>query len=89
MKEGKRAWWPMWPRKDGYYVYIPSGPGGSEDQPNDFFAQVKNSLGEVGIEPSWSFKYNAGANPIAFAVPKQLATHSKITELLAKAYELA
>ena len=23
----------------------PGGPGGSEDQPNDFFAQVKENLG--------------------------------------------
>jgi hypothetical protein len=89
LKKGKRAWWPMWPRKDGFYVYIPGGPCGSDDQPNDFFAQVKESLAELGIESSWSFKYNAGANPIAFSVPKHLATHSKIVELLKKAYEFA
>lgn len=103
LKKGKRAWWPMWPRKDGFYVYIPGGPGGSEDQPNDFFAQVKENLGELDdffaqvkgnlgehvIEPSWSFKYNAGADPIAFPVPNYLATHSKIMELLKRAYELA
>jgi hypothetical protein len=89
LKKGKRAWWPMWPRQDGFYVYIPGGSGGAEDQPSDFFAQVKESLAELGIEPSWSFKYNAGANPIAFQVPKHLLTHSKILELLKMAYELA
>ena len=78
----------MWPRQDGYYVYIPGGPGGS-DQPNDFYAQVKQNLADLGIEPSWSFKYNAGANPIAISIPKHLLAHSKIIELMKLAYELA
>ena len=71
LKKGKRAWLPMWPRQDGFYTYIPRGPGGSEDQPNDFFAWVKDTLAELNIEPSWSFKYNAGANPIAFTISRQ------------------
>src|SRR5215470_13590289 len=66
LKKGKRAWFPMWPRQDGFYVYIPGGDGGSEDQPNDFFAHVKETLAELNIEPSWTFKYNAGANPVGF-----------------------
>jgi hypothetical protein len=89
LKKGKRAWLPMWPRQDGFYVYIPAGSGGSEDQPNDFFSNVKDSLAELNIEPSWTFKYNAGANPIAFPISKQNITHSKIIELLKEAYELA
>ena len=40
-------------------------------------------------EPSWSYKYNAGANPIGFAIPQDRATHSVIKEILAQAYELA
>jgi hypothetical protein len=75
--------------RDGFYVYIAAGPGGSEDQPNDFFSKVRDTLAELGIEPSWSFKYNAGANPIAFAISKQQVTHSKIIEILKEAYELA
>jgi hypothetical protein len=51
--------------------------------------RVKDALAEIGIEPSWSFKYNGGANPIAFSVPKQYLTHSKIIDILRKAYELA
>jgi hypothetical protein len=89
LKKGKRAWFPMWPRQDGFYAYIPGGPGGSEDQPNDFYAHVKDMLSELSIEPTWSFKYNGGANPIAFSVPKQYLNHSKIIELLREAYELA
>jgi hypothetical protein len=89
LKKGRRAWWPMWPRQDGYYVYIPGGPGGAEDQPSDFFAVVKESLAELGIEPSWSFKYNAGANPIAFSLPSNLLIHSKTIDIMKMAYDFA
>jgi hypothetical protein len=89
LKKGKRAWLPMWPRANGAYVYIPGGPGGGVDQPNDFFAQVKEELGPLGIEPSWSFKYNAGANPIAFTITSQHAAHSKVVEVLDQAFALA
>jgi len=46
-------------------------------------------LAELNIEPSWTFKYNAGANPIAFSISKQNLTHSKIVEILKESYELA
>lgn len=89
LKKGKRAWLPMWPRKDGAYVYVPGGPGGAADQPTDFFARVKEELAPLGIEPSWSFKYNGGANPIAFTITYANAAHSKILEILAESYSLA
>ena len=63
LKKGKRAWLPMWPRKDGAYVYVSGGPGGAVDQPSDFYAKVKEELAPLGIEPSWSFKYNGSAEP--------------------------
>ena len=65
------------------------GPGGATDQPSDFFAKVKEELAPLGIEPSWSFKYNAGANPIAFPITFNYASHSKIAEILEEAYSLA
>jgi hypothetical protein len=89
LKKGKRAWLPMWPRKDGAYVYVPGGDGGMPDQPSDFYAKVKDELCGLGIEPSWSFKYNAGANPIAFPITFQNASHSKVLQILTEAYSLA
>lgn len=89
LKKGRRAWLPMWPRTNGAYVYIPGGAGGAADQPSDFFAKVREHLSPLGIEPSWSFKYNAGANPIAFPIPFQYAMHSKVIEILEQAYALA
>lgn len=89
LKKGKRAWLPMWPRKEGAYVYVPGGNGGTPDQPSDFYAKVKDELAPLGIEPSWSFKYNAGANPIAFPITPQTASHSKVLQVLTEAYSLA
>jgi len=89
LKKGRRAWLPMWPRRDGAYVYIPGGPGGAADQPSDFFARVQEELAPLGVEPSWSFKYNGGANPIAFPIGFQHAGHSKVLGILEQAYALA
>ena len=89
LKKGKRAWLPMWPRKDGADVYVPGGDGGTPDQPSDFYARVKEALEPLGVEPSWNFKYNAGANPIAFPITFQNASHSKVVEILTEAYSLA
>jgi hypothetical protein len=89
LKKGKRCWLPMWKRKEGVYVYIPGGPGGSEDSPSDFFQRVRDALVQIGMEePSWTYKYNAGANPVGFAIPLDKAQHSVVLELLKEAYEL-
>lgn len=65
------------------------GDGGSSGQPTDFYATVKEALAPLGVEPSWTFHYNAGANPIAFPITSQNASHSKILEILTEAYSLA
>lgn len=68
LKKGRRCWLPMWPRSTGVYVYIPGGEGGAEDAPSDFFKRVSEKLEIAGMEePSWTYKYNAGANPISFS----------------------
>lgn len=90
LKKGRRCWLPMWPRSNGVYVYLPGGEGGSDDAPSDFFTRVQARLQEAGMEPpSWTYKYNAGANPIAFAIPQDKVSHSLVKEILKEAYELA
>ena len=90
LKKGRRCWLPMWPRKDGAYVYLPRGEDGAEDAPSDFYSRVKTRLEEIGLEaPSWTYKYNGGANPIGFMIPQDKVAHSLIREILAEAYELA
>lgn len=87
LKKGKRCWLPMWKRKDGVYVYIPGGTGGSQDAPSEFFHKVQEGLQQIGLEePSWTYKYNAGANPIGFAIPLEKVEHSIILELLQEAF---
>jgi len=88
LKKGKRAWLPMWPRKDCTYVYVPGGEGGMADQPSDFYATFKETLAPLGIEHSCSSKYNAGANLIAFPITFHNATHSTVLEILMEAYFL-
>ena len=90
LKKGRRCWLPMWPRANGVYVYLPGGEGGTEDAPSDFFTSVQVRLQEAGLEPpSWTYRYNAGANPIAFAIAQEKVSHSLVREILREAYELA
>jgi len=90
LKKGRRCWLPMWVRANGVYVYLPGGTDGSEDSPSEFYQHIKAKLEEIGIdEPTWTYKYNAGANPIGFAIPKEKASHSIVKDILARAYELA
>ena len=86
LKKGRRCWLPMWPRTNGVYVYLPSGPDGAVDTPSDFYQQVQSKLATIGLEsPTWSYKYNGGANPIGFAIPYEKVTHSIVRELLSAA----
>jgi hypothetical protein len=90
LKKGRRCWLPMWKRQNGAYLYIPGGPGGTEDSPSDFFHETRNALLEIGLEaPSWTFNYNAAANPICFFLSLEKVKHSRILEIFQKAYEFA
>ena len=64
IRYGQRVWAPLWPRKDGAYVYLPD-PDGSRDQPSLAFESFESRLQDEAISASWNTKYNAGANPIA------------------------
>ena len=89
LKKGKRAWLPMWPRSDGFYIYLPDNSTGTLDEPSERFREWFKKLEMIGIELSWSFKYNAGANPIGFNLPKTKMKDKLILEFLKDSYELA
>ena len=90
LKKGRRCWLPMWPRANGVYVYLPGGADGAEDAPSDFHHDVQMKLKSIGLEqPTWTYKYNGGANPIGFAIPYEKATHSVVRETFKTAYEQA
>lgn len=89
LKKGKRAWLPMWPRSDGFFVYLPDDGTGTLDEPSGRFREWAKKLEPVGIELSWSFKYNAGANPIGFNLPKTKMKDQMVLALLKDSFELA
>ena len=80
----------MWKRQDGVYVWLPGGSDGKADSPSEFFNEVSEHCRTMGIqEPTWSYNYNAGANPIGVNIPLSRADHSLILEILQKAYSFA
>ncbi|MEM9947949.1 MAG: hypothetical protein AAF810_18065, partial [Cyanobacteria bacterium P01_D01_bin.36] len=90
LKKGRRCWLPMWPRSGGVYIYLPGGPGGTNDEPSEFYVRARKLLTEAGFEePTWTCKYNAGANPIAFAIPLEKVDHSTLHKVLTEGYEVA
>lgn len=64
LRYGRRVWAPLWPRRDGAYVYLPD-PDGSRDKPSLAFETFERRLQDEGLTASWTTNYNAGANPIA------------------------
>lgn len=88
LKKGKRAWLPMWPRQDGFFVYLPDSGNGSLDEPSERFHIVSKKLSEIGIDVSWAYKYNAGANPIGFHLSRAKMKHPVVLELLKESYNL-
>jgi hypothetical protein len=89
LKKGKRAWLPMWPRLDGFYVYLPDDGSGTVDEPSERFRTIQQKLATIGIDASWVYKYNAGSNPIGFALPKSKTKNGVILDILKESYSLA
>lgn len=81
IRYGRRVWAPLWPRKDGAYVYLPD-PDGSRDQPSLAFEAFEARLREEGLNASWNTKYNAGANPIALRLSIDDLGRTPVKELL-------
>jgi hypothetical protein len=88
LKKGKRAWLPMWPRQDGFFVYLPDTGEGTLDEPSERFRSVQKKLSDIGIDASWAYKYNAGANPIGFHLPKDQMKNPVVIEILKESYGL-
>jgi hypothetical protein len=89
LKKGRRTWLPMWPRSDGFYINLPDDGTGTLDEPSERFRNWQEKLERINIELSWTYKYNGGANPIGFNLPKIKMKEPIILELLRESYELA
>ena len=81
VRYGRRVWAPLWPRKDGAYVYLPD-PDGARDQPSLAFESFEARLQDEGLTASWAPKYNAGANPIGLRLVDADLQRPVVQELL-------
>jgi hypothetical protein len=88
LKKGRRVWLPMWPRSDGFYVYLPDDGTGTLDEPSERFRKWQEKMENIGIELSWAYRYNGGSNPIGFNLPKTKIKEPLVLELLKDSYEL-
>jgi len=89
LKKGRRVWLPMWPRSDGFYVYLADDGTGTLDEPSERFRIWQKKLENTGIDLSWAYKYNGGSNPIGFNLPRVKMKEQIVLELLKDSYELA
>lgn len=89
LKKGRRAWLPMWPRVDGFYIHLPDDGSGTADEPSDRFRQVQTELKSIGIDVSWTYNYNGGSNPIGMSVHRSKIDNPVLINLLKASYELA
>jgi hypothetical protein len=81
VRYGRRVWAPLWPRKDGAYIYLPD-PDGSRDQPSLAFEFFEAQLQDEGLAVTWTTKYNAGANPIGVRLAADDLRRPAVQELL-------
>jgi hypothetical protein len=81
VRYGRRVWAPLWPRRDGAYVYLPD-PDGSRDKPSLAFESFEGRLQDDGLSATWNTKYNAGANPIAVRLGVNDLRRPVVQELL-------
>ncbi len=82
---GSRCVAPFWPQKSGAAIYLPDNASdGDGDTPSSFFIEHKAELDEVGLNTSWAFKYNAGANPIRMTISAGAFSQPTFLEFLGK-----
>ena len=86
LRYGRRVWAPLWPRRDGAYVYLPD-PDGSRDQASLAFESFELRLQDEGLTASWTTNYNAGANPIAIRLVLADLERPVVQDLLRASHE--
>jgi hypothetical protein len=86
LRYGRRVWAPLWPRRDGAYIYLPD-PDGSRDQPSLAFETFEGRLQGEGLTASWTSNYNAGANSIGIRLVVADLKRSVVQDLLRSSYE--
>ncbi|QOW00160.1 hypothetical protein RCF27_07085 [Rhodococcus pyridinivorans] len=86
VRVGRRVWAPLWPRRDGAYVYLPD-PDHSKEEESPAFNYFRDLLEESSISLAWNPSYNAGANPISLRLRKEDLHNDSVQKLLIATYE--
>jgi hypothetical protein len=81
LRVGRRVWCPIWPVSDGGTIHLPD-PDGSKDEESPAYEHFRERLLAVGLAPSWTPTYNAGANPITVRLTKADLDRAEVQELL-------
>jgi len=85
LRVGRRVWAPLWPRKDGAFLYLPD-PDGSHSEESTAFEYFRESLEQCGLTLGWNSTYNAGANPLSIRLRASDLELEQVQELLQATY---
>jgi hypothetical protein len=82
IRRGRRVWAPLWPRKDGAFVYLPDPDGLHGEQQSPAMDVFQERLREDGLETNWQPTYNAGANPVSIRLRQTDLDKPSVQDLL-------
>lgn len=81
LRVGRRVWCPIWPVSDGGTIHLPD-PDGSKDEESPAYEHFREQLLAVGLAPTWTPTYNAGANPITVRLTTADLARAEVQDLL-------
>jgi hypothetical protein len=89
--KGSRCWCPIWPRKEAAgRLYLPAPPtwgeGDSDSVPSGFELR-RAELAKLGIELAWTWRYNAGANPVGVTLTVKDLDRPEVRTLLEETWK--
>ncbi|MDI2125087.1 hypothetical protein [Yinghuangia seranimata] len=87
VRRGRRVWAPIWPNADGATLHLPD-PDGSKDEESPAYDYFRNELTRVGLAPSWTPSYNAGANPVSLRLREPDLGKPAVQRLLRASFEI-
>ncbi len=88
IRRGRRVWAPLWPRKDGAFVYLPDPDGLHGEQQSPAMDVFQERLREDGLETNWQPTYNAGANPVSIRLRQTDLDKPSVQDLLRATFEI-
>jgi hypothetical protein len=88
IRRGRRVWAPLWPRRDGAFIYLPDPDGLHGEQQSPAMDVFQERLREDGLETNWQPTYNAGANPVSIRLRRADLDKPAVQDLLRATFEI-